>query len=163
MTINYVILGWHVFRKTISNTNGVTLGKRVLFCFLSFYCSIFLSISLSLSFSFLSLHIYISLYSATFWAFQTCFRPVLDLLLTTKYLMLSTRRVIRTSLHYTMPLYEEGYQNKKQLLHYGCKVRVRSAFAARVSCRNLHFLLTFSLTSSTLLSFFAQEMINHGI
>ena len=121
--------------------------------------SFFLSLSLSLSPSYL----YISLYSATFWLFQTCFRHVLDLLLTTKYLMLSTRRVICTSLHYTMPLYEEGYQNKKQILHSGCKVRVRSAFAARVSCRNLHFLLTFSLTSSTLLSFFAQEMINHGI
>ena len=157
MTINYVISGWHVFRKqTTSNTNGVTFGKRVLFLFLSFYLSIFPSISLSLSFSFLSLYLF------TQQRFD-CFRPVLDLLLTAKYLMFSTRRVIRTSLQYTMPLYEDGYQNKKQILRSGCKVSIRSAFAARVSCRNLHFLLSFGLTSSTLLSFFAQEVKNHGI
>ena len=146
---------------------GSHLVKESCFFFLSFYFSIFslsLSLSLSLFFSFLSLHI--SLLSNVLIVsdlFQTCFRPVLQLLLTTKYLMLSTRRVIRTSLNYTRPLYEEGYQNKKQILHSGCKVRVRSAFAARVSCLNFNFLLTFSLTCSTLLSFFAQEMIDHGI
>ena len=148
--------------SAIPNTNGVTFGKRVLFSFsLSVFPSFPLSLSLSLSLS--PSHLYISLYPATSWLFQTCFRPGLDLLLSTKYLMFSTRRVIRTSFHYTMPLYEGGYQKKKQILHSGCKVRIPSALAARVSCRNLHFLITFGLTSSTLPSFFAQEVKNHGI
>ena len=54
-------------------------------------------------------------------------------------------------------LFEDGYQKKKHILHSGCKVRIRSAFAARVSCRNLHFLLTFCLTSPTLLPSIAQD------
>ena len=57
--------------RTISDTNGVTLGKRVLFLFLAFYLSIFPSISLSFSF--------LSLYPETVWLFQTCFKPVPNL------------------------------------------------------------------------------------
>ena len=74
--------------KTISNTNGVTLGKRVLFLFLPFYLSIFPSISLSLSLLPISIYLFTQ-------QRLDCFRPGLGLLLTTKYLMFSnsTRRL----------------------------------------------------------------------